>query len=58
MANNKHQPKGGMCVTCADSLRDCSGLLFSEMKPIKTYSDGVIAVRCTSHVRAKAAGGE
>lgn len=43
------QPKGGMCCTCRNALRDCSGLDFSAMRPVKVYPDGTVAVRCSQH---------
>lgn len=46
-----HQPKGGMCMTCAHLHSDCSGLKFHQMPVVKTYPDGTKAVRCTFHSR-------
>ena len=47
----KHIPKGGLCRTCKHKARDCSGLAFDQMRVIKTYSDGVKAVKCAEHLK-------
>lgn len=41
-----HQPKGGMCATCAHAHRNCSHLPFSTMPPLSNDGQTVI-VRCT-----------
>lgn len=41
-----YQPKGGMCATCRNIKRDCSGLPFASMPVIKVYPDGTKAVKC------------
>jgi hypothetical protein len=46
-----YQPKGGMCATCRNKFKDCSGLNFSEMPKLKAISDKVIIVRCTKFDR-------
>lgn len=48
-----HQPKGGMCVNCAQANKDCSSKDFASMKPIKTYPDGVKAVKCVDFERVQ-----
>lgn len=45
-----YQPKGGMCMTCQHSARDCSPLVFHAMPRIAAYP-GAVIVRCTEHVR-------
>ncbi len=47
-----HQPKGGMCLSCARWSANCSELPFSTMPVIETTWVGVRVVRCTAHVRA------
>jgi hypothetical protein len=47
-----HQPKGGMCLTCKNKFKDCSGLKFSEMPKIKSISESTVIVKCTSFERA------
>jgi len=39
-----HQPKGGMCATCKNALKDCSDLDFKRMPTIsrKPASDGLL----------------
>ena len=51
MIMKKHQPKGGMCAVCVHKKEDCSHLSFKTMKPIKTYPDGTIIVKCTSFIK-------
>jgi len=48
-----HQPKGGMCCTCANRDKDCSDLAFKTMPSIsrKPQADGVVIVRCTEFVK-------
>ena len=41
-----YQPKYGMCATCRNIKRDCSGLQFASMPVIKVYPYGTKAVRC------------
>lgn len=45
-----HQPKGGMCATCAYRAGDCSNLAFEQM-PVILVLDGLSIVRCTQHHR-------
>ncbi len=45
-----HQPKGGMCATCAHAHRNCSHLPFSTMPPLSNDGQTVI-VRCTDFQR-------
>jgi len=45
-----HQPKGGMCATCAHARRNCSHLPFSTMPPLSRDGQTVI-VRCTEFQR-------
>lgn len=45
----KHQPKGSMCQTCSGGSRACATLPFASMPVIKTYPDGVLAVKCSAH---------
>jgi hypothetical protein len=47
-----HQPKGGMCLTCKNKLKDCSNLKFSEMPKLKAISESTVIVLCTSFERA------
>ena len=51
-----HQPKCGMCTSCAKWQQDCSGLAFETMPVILTTPSGVKIVRCTEHVRSNALG--
>lgn len=44
-----HQPKGSMCQTCCGGSRACATLPFSSMLVIKSYPDGVKAVKCSAH---------
>ena len=44
-----HQPKGSMCQTCCGGSRACDTLPFSSMPVIKSYPDGVKAVKCSAH---------
>ena len=44
----KYQPKGGMCMTCINAMRDCSNLKFDKMKPLKKDCD-IIIVRCEDY---------
>jgi hypothetical protein len=46
-----HQPKGGMCASCADRVKDCSKLPFEEMPVIRTVGEGVRIVACTEYRR-------
>lgn len=41
------QPKGSMCASCRHADHNCSHLAFSNMRPAKKYSVGVMAVICT-----------
>jgi len=43
----KNQPKGGMCATCINALKDCSQLDFSKMPIIQRPN----IVKCTEYVR-------
>ena len=52
--NRSHQPKGGMCTTCAKWQQDCRNLPFEKMPVIVTTPSGVKVVRCTEHVRSNA----
>lgn len=52
--NRTHQPKGGMCTSCAKSREDCSGLPFETMPVILETPSGVKVVRCTEHARSNA----
>lgn len=52
--NRTHQPKGGMCTTCAKRQQDCSLLPFETMPVILTTPSGVHVVRCTEHARSNA----
>lgn len=47
-----YQPKGGMCMSCAQWRANCRELPFSTMPVIETTRAGVRVVRCTAHVRA------
>lgn len=47
------QPKGSLCMACADSGKDCSGKDFASMKPVKVYPDGVKAVKCIDFQHVK-----
>lgn len=53
----RHQPKGGMCMTCVHGLsRNCSNLPFSTMPvigsdPMPRDASTVLIVRCTEFVR-------
>lgn len=49
-----HIPKGSMCMACAAPSGECKKLPFDTMPVIKTYPDGVKAVRCTGFVKAPA----
>lgn len=49
------QPKGSMCASCKHADRNCSHLEFSNMRPAKKYSDGVVAVICTEFERKREA---
>lgn len=51
--NRSHQPKGGMCMSCAKWREDCSGLPFATMPVMSTTTSGVKVVRCTEHVRVQ-----
>jgi len=51
-----HQPKGGMCTSCAKKYLDCSHLNFAEM-PVIDKTLTVIIVRCTSYERGQKANG-
>jgi hypothetical protein len=43
-------PKGGMCMGCANWLRDCSGLKFNTMPVIaKDPKLGVVVVKCLEY---------
>lgn len=53
MSSEKSIPKGGMCMSCTQADKDCSGKDFSSMQPIKIYPDGVKAVKCVDFERAK-----
>lgn len=44
-----HQPKGSMCQTCCSGSSACAALPFASMPVIKSYPDGVQAVRCSAH---------
>lgn len=44
-----HQPKGSMCTNCGKGGEHCKALPFSTMPVIKTYPDGVKAVKCSNH---------
>lgn len=41
-----HIPKGSMCMACARRAPECAKLPFHTMPVIKTYPDGIKAVRC------------
>ena len=43
-----YHPKGGMCGTCVNLKKDCSGLDFSKMRPI-SEEHGVVVVKCDQH---------
>jgi len=45
-----HQPKGGMCLSCANLHADCSELPFSGM-PIVGEHEGVKIVACTHRIK-------
>ncbi len=46
-----HQPKGGMCASCAWARRNCESLEFESMPVIgKDDSTGAKIVRCTEHL--------
>ena len=47
--STSHQPKGSMCTTCTNGSEACAALPFEAMQVIKTYPDGVKAVKCSSH---------
>lgn len=49
-----HQPKGSMCISCGNANASCASRPFASMPVIKTYPDGVKAVKCTGHVHAQA----
>jgi hypothetical protein len=46
-----YQPKGGMCLTCKNKLKDCSNLKFNEMPKLKAIGESTVIVRCTSFQR-------
>lgn len=42
-----HIPKGSMCLVCNNrTSKTCGSLDFAAMKPLKTYPDGTVAVKC------------
>lgn len=47
-----YQPKGGMCVACANRHRNCSSLPFASM-PVLEVDGQTIIVRCTQFQRWK-----
>lgn len=40
-------PKGSLCAACQSPSTTCAKLDFKAMPVIKTYSDGVKAVKCS-----------
>lgn len=48
----QHIPKGTMCQGCAKLNQNCATLDFSVMQKIKTYADGVAAVKCSEFLKA------
>lgn len=46
-----HYPKASLCIVCANKQRDCSGLMFDLMPPLRVDKDHMVAVRCTEFVR-------
>lgn len=43
-----HIPKGSMCIVCQNrTKKTCGQLDFVAMKPLKTYPDGTVAVKCS-----------
>lgn len=50
-----HQPKGRMCMGCANRFKDCSHLDFTKMRVIGKYNDTSI-VKCTEWVRTEIVG--
>ena len=52
----KHQPKGGMCVDCVHSKRDCSALPFEQYQVIGRYNYNgrpIAIVKCAEFKRSK-----
>lgn len=47
-----YQPTGSMCCSCVNR-GPCSHLDFATMPPLKSYDDGTVAVRCTSHTKGR-----
>ena len=52
-----HQPKGSMCMHCANYDRDkCKRLPFNNMPAIDRYHDGkelVMVVKCSEYKRSQ-----
>ena len=49
-----HQPHGDLCVVCKHYYDvNCKYLDFESMRPLETYDDGIVAVRCTKFEREK-----
>lgn len=54
--NELYQPKGGMCASCKDFLKNCTSLNFKNMPVIDRYNhngDDFIIVKCTNFERQK-----
>lgn len=52
----QYQPKGSMCMACANKRKDCSSLPFASMYPLETHdwrSIKVVVVRCTKFEKAQ-----
>lgn len=49
MQTTTHQPKGSMCSNCGNASAQCKALPFASMPVVKTYTDGVKAVKCSNH---------